>query len=178
MRLLLDERLGHHLGQYDGRANVLYLPLGREKCRISLKFNGAEIVAIEPGPAFDHAEWGRICAEIEESILKGPEKVGREISFNTFRAEGWWRGAQSGVQILPPPADAPRAPVEMADHPLILEFPVQEASLWRVTNRRRIREHHRLTLLLNFLLVGATTFLPDRQRHYWASVGSDSVAAI
>jgi hypothetical protein len=106
LRLLLDERIGHP-GQYDGHANVLYLPLGREKCRVSLKFKGAEIFAIEPGPAFDSAEWDRICAEIEGSILKGPEKVGREISFNTFRVEGWWRGAQSGVQILPPPADAP-----------------------------------------------------------------------
>jgi hypothetical protein len=76
------------------------------------------------------------------------------------------------VQILPPPAEAPRASVTTADHPFILEFPVQEASLWRVTNHRRIREHHRLTLLLNLLLVGATTFLPDRQRHYWASVES------
>jgi hypothetical protein len=171
LRLLLHERIGAP-GQYDGRANILHLPLGREKCRVSLKFSGAEIVAIAPGPAFDHAEWGRICNEIEESILNGSAKVGREISFNTFRVEGWWRGAQSGVQILPPPTDAPRAPWEMADHPFILEFPVQEASLWRVTNHRRIREHHRLTLLLNLLLAGETRFLPDRQRHYWANVRS------
>ena len=71
------------------------------------------------------------------------------------------------VQIVPLPADAPRAPHEMADHPFILEFPIQEAGLlYRVTNHRRIGEHRRLTLLLNLLLVGTTRLLPDRQRHY------------
>ena len=86
LSLLLGERIGHP-GQFDGRADVLYLPLAREKCRVSLKFSGAEIVAIEPGAAFDRAEWDRICVEVEESVLKGLQKVGREISFNTFRAE-------------------------------------------------------------------------------------------
>jgi Apea-like HEPN len=177
LRLVLKERIGEP-GQYDGRSDVLYLPLARDKCRVSLKFKGAQIVAIEPRAAFDCAEWNRICAEIEGSILKGPQKVGREFSFNTFRVEGWWRGAQSGVQILPPPPDAPRAPAEIADHPFILEFPLQEASLWSVTNHRRIREHHRLTLLLNLLLLGTTKFLPDRQRHYWANVRPEAESGI
>jgi hypothetical protein len=61
----------------------------------------------------------------------------------------------------------------MADHPFILEFPIREASLPPVTNHRRIREHRRLTLLLNLLLVGTTRFLPDRRRHYWANVRPD-----
>src|ERR1700674_1453166 len=57
-------------------------------------------------------------------FINGPQKVGREFSFNTFRVGGWWRGERSGVQILPPPEGAPRAPVEIADHPFILEFPI------------------------------------------------------
>ncbi len=172
--LVLRERMGD-TGQFDGRSDVLYLPQAREKCRVSLRYKNAEIVAVEPGAAFDHAEWEQICAEIEGSILSGPRKVGRALSFNSHRVEGWWRGAQSGVQILRPPDDAPRAPFEMADHPFILEFPIQEASLWSVTSHRWIREHHRLTLLLNLLLVGATRFLPAQQRHYWANVRHDGV---
>jgi hypothetical protein len=166
LRLLLEERIGQP-GQYDGKSNVLYLPLARAECRVSLSYKGSKIVAIEPGDAFDRPEWDRICKEIETSVLRGPQKVGRDLSFSTFRVEGWWRGARSGVQILPPPNDAPGAH-ELADNPFILEFPIQEAGIWSITKLRRIREHRRLTLLLNLLLAGTTKFLPERRRHFWA----------
>jgi hypothetical protein len=169
LRLLLEERVGRP-GQYDGNLDVLHLPLAREKCRVSLTYKGTKIVAITPGAAFDRSEWEQICAEIEGPILQGPRRVGREFSFSTFRVEGWWRGTRSGVQILPPPNNAPRALVEMADHPFILEFPIQETNLWAITNHRRIREHRKLTLLLNLLLAGTTRCLPDRPRHFWARV--------
>ena len=132
LRLLLRERIGDP-GQYDGNPHVLHLPLAREKCRVSLTYKGAKIVAIEPGAAFDTVEWERICEEIEAFLLKGPQKVGRDISFSTFSVEGWWRGTRSGVQIVPPPDNAPRAR-ELADNPFILEFPIQEASgLWPIS---------------------------------------------
>jgi hypothetical protein len=170
LRILLEERIGRP-GQFDGDAHVLHLPLARERCRVSLTFKDAKIVSIKPGAAFDRSEWDRICAEIETSVLIGPLKVGREFSFNTFRVTGWWRGVRSGVQILPPPDQSPRAPTELADHPFVLEFPIEQAGLWPITNHRRVREHRRLTLLLNLLLVGTTKFLPDRPRHLWACVG-------
>ncbi len=94
-----------------------FLPLAGSSCRIVLTFSDKKIVAIEPGPAFDAAEWERVSEEIEKSIFAGPLKVGREYSFSSFRVPGWWRGDRSGVQILPPPDDAPRAHVEMAEHP-------------------------------------------------------------
>jgi hypothetical protein len=169
LRLLLQERIGRP-GQYDGNRDVLHLPLAREKCRVSLTYKGTKIVAIERGAAFDRREWEQICAEIEGPILKGPRRVGRELSFSTFRVEGWWRGSRSGVQILPAPDTAPRGGGG-ADDPFILEFPIQDAGLWPITNHRRIREHRRLTLLLNILLAGATKFLPDRRRNFWGLVG-------
>jgi hypothetical protein len=74
----------------------------------------------------------------------------------------------------PPPAGWCAAPPgEHADNPFILEFPIQDAGLWPITNYRRIREHRRLTLLLNLLLAGTTKFLPDRRRHFWACVPFD-----
>lgn len=59
------------------------------------------------------------------------------------------------------------APVEMAEHPFILEFPIQKAEFWPITNHRRIREHRDLTLLLNVLLRSRMNLQPRRQPHFW-----------
>jgi hypothetical protein len=133
---------------------------------------GKKIIAVEPGPAFDAAEWQKLADEIESTILVGPPKVGREYSFSGFRVLGSWRGLRSGVQILPPAPEAPRAPVEMAAHPFILEFPIIGApnDLWPITNHRRMREHRRLTLLLNVLLTARVSFHPRRSEHFWAHI--------
>jgi hypothetical protein len=172
LRLLLDKRIGGP-GQYHGRSHhpdELYLPLAGSSCRIRLTFRGRQTVAIDPGPAFDAAEWGQVSEDIEKSILTGPLKVGREYSFSSFRVPGSWRGQCSGVQIIPPPAEAPRAEVEMAEHPFVLEFPIRASDFWPLTNHRRMREHRNVTLLLNVLLAGRTSFQPRRSDHFWASV--------
>jgi hypothetical protein len=174
LRLLLDQRIGGP-GQFDGRdanPNKFYLPLARESCRVALTFRDRKIIAVEPGPAFDVAEWKKIADEIERAILVGPAKVGREYSFSSFRVPGSWRGMRSGVQIFPPPPEAPQAPFEMAAHPFILEFPIIGApdDLWLITNHRRRREHRRLTLLLNVLLTGRVNFETSRAAHFWAHI--------
>jgi hypothetical protein len=116
---------------------------------------------------FDAAVWRRISDEIENAILVGPRKVGREYSFSSFRVPGSWRGAQSGVQILPPAPDAPHA---ASEHPFILEFPIIGApdDLWRITNYRRMREHCRLVRLLDVFLTGHVRNQPHRSRQFWA----------
>ena len=179
LRLLLDERVGGP-GQYHDRANnpnTLYLPLGGASCQIVLTFRNKQIVSIERGPAFDTDEWEKVIDEIENSILAGPMKIGREYSFSGFRVSGSWRGELSEIQILPAPVDAPRADVEVAEHPFILEFPMKECALWRITNYRRMREHRRLTHVLNLLLAGGTSIPPGvspRQREaLWASVDGE-----
>jgi hypothetical protein len=168
LRFILLERIGKP-GQYDGRdtnPNTFYLPLAGKSCRLKLTFSDSnQIVAVEPGPAFDAAQWEQVVADIEHS---GPIKVGRDCSFSSFRVAGSWRGRRSEIQILPPPADAPRAPFEMAEHPFILEYPVRVSDLWPITNFRRMREHRQLTFLLNILLAGSTTIQPRRARHLWA----------
>ena len=175
LRLLLDKHFGGP-GQYDGRddnPDKFYLPLAGTSCRIGLTFRGNKIAAIEPGPAFDAAEWERASEEIGKSILAGPLKIGRDYSFSSFRVSGSWRGDRSRVQILPPPDDAPRADVEMADHPFILEFPITASDFLPVTNHRRMREHRNLTYLLNLLLAGRTSDQPRRSRSFWANVPRD-----
>ena len=175
LRLLLDKRI-RGPGQYHGRSinpNKLYLPLAGSSCRIGLTFRDKKIVAIEPGPAFDAVEWERVSEEIEKSILSGPQKIGRGYSFSSFRVAGSWRGDRSCVQILPPPDHAPRAHVEMADHPFIVEFPIMESDFWPVTNHRQLREHRNLTRLLDVLLAGRMSLQPRRSEHFWAIVPHD-----
>ncbi len=174
LKLLLDKRIGGP-GQFEGRdanPSKFYLPLAGASCRVALTFRDKGIVAVEPGPAFDVSEWEKITDEIESTILVGPPKVGREYSFSSFRVPGSWRGVRSGVQIFPPSPQAPRASVEMAAHPFILEFPINGApnDLWPITNHRRMREHRRLTLLLDVLLTARVSFQPRRSEHFWAHI--------
>jgi hypothetical protein len=175
LRLLLNKRIVGGSGQFDGREanpNKFYLPLARESCRLALTLKDKRIIAVEPGPAFDKAEWQRIAEEIENAVLVGSPKVGREYSFSSFRVTGSWRGSRSGVQILPPPPEAPQASGWSAENPFILEFPIVGApdDLWLITNHRRIREHRRLTLLLNVLLTARVSFGPRQHESFWAEI--------
>src|SRR6266540_841550 len=99
---------------------------------------GPKLISIEPGQAFDRTQWERISDEIENSVLKGPIRVGREYSFSGRRVTGSWRGKVSGVQILPSPGDFPRVPTDSGDHPFILEFPLMISNLYPLTNHRRL----------------------------------------
>jgi hypothetical protein len=160
------------LGQYDEGLDVLYLPLAREQCHVALKYQNDRIIAIEPGEAFDRAQWDAICTEIETSVLRGPQKIGRDLSFSTHLVKGCWRGPKSGVQILPPPDNAPLAR-EGGENPFILELPIRESSLFSLKNYRRLREHRNLTKVLNLLLADTISLLPTRRRNFWANVGGD-----
>jgi hypothetical protein len=44
-----------------------------------------------------------------------------------------------------------------------------------ITNHRRIREHRKMTLVLNLLLAGRTSCLIQRHDHLWAIVFPDEV---
>lgn len=175
LRLLLwDLRLGP--GQYTGRTherNRLHLPQAGPDCRLVLLFERKKIARVEPGPKFNNLEWARISQSIVRSVLTSSPKVGREYSFHGRRVCGSWRGDRSGVQILPPPDDAPRAPVEYAEHPFVLEFPIMESDRWAITNHRRLREHRNYTLLLNVLLTGRTSLQPRQPEHFWATIRRD-----
>ena len=135
LRVLLHEFIGG-TGQSDdlGRAKPrnFYLPLAGPSCRVVLTFVGKKVIDIKPGEASDAAQWQQISNEIEHSITGGT-KVGRDYSFSGRRVKGSWRGEHSGVQILPPPADAPSAPVEQAN-PFILEFPLMVSSVNALTD--------------------------------------------
>lgn len=85
---ILLERIGEP-GQYDdlnSNPDRFYLPLAGSSCQIKLTFSESkQIVAIEPGPAFDAAQWGQVVKEIERT--ESP-KVGRDCSFSSSRVAG------------------------------------------------------------------------------------------
>jgi hypothetical protein len=177
LRFILTQVIGGP-GQYDSRVSgddTFYLPLAGDRCQIKLLFSAKEIVKIEPGPAFDAERWQLVVNELDAA---GASHVGREYSFSSFRVNGWWTGRESGVQILPPPPEAPVAPEELAEHPFILEFPLRKSESWPITNFRRIQTHRRLTALLNILLAGSTTVQPRRSRHLWATDAHDETQRI
>ena len=82
---------------------------------------------------FPAAQWKEVVAEIERS---GPYKVGRDCSFSSFRVAGSWRGKRSGVQILPPPADAPRITIHRTDY----RSPMSTGSPTRMKKRAKACE--------------------------------------
>lgn len=161
-------------GQYSDHEqypNNFYLPLAGPSSQLKLTFSDdKKIVSIKAGPAFDAARWNSVVQEIENA---GPLKTGRDISFCRYRVNGSWRGARSGIQILPPPNGAPLLPYIMGDHPFMLEFPLHLSGRWPIANFRRWRAHHRFTSLLNVLLLGGTTYQRHRSKHFWAVVPSD-----
>src|SRR2546425_11071659 len=106
LRVLLHEFIGG-TGQSDDLGSAkprnFYLPLAGPSRRVVLKFKGKKIIAIEPGEAFDAAQWQQISNEIEHSMTGGT-KVGRGYSFSGRRGKGWWRGATFGVASVSPPS--------------------------------------------------------------------------
>ena len=159
--VLLYERMK---GTWQGNILVkepaeLYIPMGKAECRVKLTFDGPKLKTIQPGPAFNRREWEQIREEIERST-SGPMTVGREFSFSGRPVMGSWKGARSGVQICPPPANVGQLP-ELSgidDHAFILEFPLMDAGVPAVTNHRRIRKARDLTMLLNLFLAGGTRY--------------------
>jgi hypothetical protein len=172
LRLILDHRIGQP-GQYGGSdapSTRFYLPLAGTACEVVLIFSNDAIVGLETGPAFDESKWNDVLNDI--SALQSPpiRQIARQYSFCSFRVNGYWTGRRSLVQILPPPDDAPRADVEIADHPFILEYPFDVTGISPVDDDRRLRQHRRIANVLNVLL-RCRISVPSRQsEHLWASV--------
>lgn len=170
LKLLLKKHFGGH-GQYSNAdRRKLYLPAGGPTCQIEVTYGGRHIDRIERGVAFDKTAWTLVCARVDQSLLVRSARVGRDFSFSSFRVTGAWQGPRSRLQILPPPPEAPSAPMGMADHPFVLEFPLEASDDWEVTNQRRIRNHKKFTRVLNVLLRGSVSLLPRQQEGFWASI--------
>ena len=170
LRILLHELIGGGQAKLKlPNPNKFYLPEAGPNCRVVLTLKNKKVIAIEPGQAFDETQWQTINNEIDKSLLAGPTRIGRDFSFSGYRVIGSWRGENSGVQILPSAANVPSAPVELADHPFVLEFPFMASTSNSITSYRRLRKHRDLTLLLNILLIGGVKSMWYRPASFWAA---------
>jgi hypothetical protein len=171
--ILCRERIS--FGQFDstGPKDRVYFPLARKACEFSIKIDDDQVLEINPGDSFDAKKWSEFAGYIDKALFSDIRKIGRDFSFVGHRVAGFWRGARSGIQIVPPPPAAPRAPVEMAEHPFILEFPITASESWSITNRRRLVEHRKLSLLLNALLRSRVSMQSHRLSFFWAATASN-----
>jgi hypothetical protein len=170
LRLILESRAGGP-GQYHGdqtEKGPLYIPL-YGACKLILWFKENRVSKIERGAHFDESEWDAVSAELDALVDARADEFGRAIAFSGHRVDGSWRGARSGVQILPVPEGAPTLPQEIGQHPFVLEIPLTSDSAWTVKNRRRMREHRKTALLLNVLLRARISCETRQTRFTWAT---------
>ena len=147
-----------------------HLPLAGETCQIIVRFKVKKINFIKRGSAFDADKWNETAAEIDKLLIDGDHAIGREFSFSKGPVKGFWRGKNSGVQICPPPPNAPLPNTPAGDNPFILEFPIKLSGNSIVDRHRRIKQHQSLTLVLNLFLNRRISFQQQRRGHFWAQV--------
>lgn len=178
LRVILEEIFGGP-GQTDALSHgerKYFLPLAGAEARICISVEEKSITALEPGPALDAARWDKAATELGDAVNPRAFGVARAIAFSTRRVRGSWRGPESGLQISPPPEDAPDSKYEGADHPFILEVPFAHSAYQRVEAHRIVREIRRTVLLLNAMLAGRISVPPLRSRHLWAMIDREGAA--
>jgi hypothetical protein len=172
LRLLFNEKIGGS-GQVNSGITEdapFYLPMADHTCQIVLKFEKKKINSISPGKAFDKESWFEISNLIDSLVNDGQRKVGRQISFCTKRVDNYWRGANSNIQICPPPQNAPMPNEPIAENPFVLEFPFVQCGIDRIDNYRLRREHRRYSRVLNVILFSHIQFHGMRQKKFWAQL--------
>lgn len=81
-------------------------------------------------------KYAGIRRNTESGLL--PERVGRNILFSRYPVRGTGQVA-NGLQILPPPPNAPAVPFLLADHPFVVEFLFRPSdNIWVNSTRQRL----------------------------------------
>jgi hypothetical protein len=172
LKLLFNEKIGGN-GQVDGDITEdapFYLPMADDTCQIEIRFKNKKINSILPGKGFDKEKWVEISKLIDELISSGQKKVGRQISFSAKPVNGYWYGANSNIQIYPPPQNALMPNELIAENPFVLEFPFVRCGINRIDSYRLRREHRRYTSALNVILFSQIQFHGMRQKKFWAQL--------
>lgn len=87
-------------------------------------------------------------------VFTRPSVVGRVRFGNDF-------------QIIPVPAEAPKPPFLMADHPALLEFVYQKSPSTHIGWHRRAKRQRELVGLLNVLIRGGVSVISNTSKHVW-----------
>lgn len=127
-----------------------------------------QVTSINSGPAWTQNDLALLQARIDEKLVQSTGMgVEAAILFAIHPVEGSFGHESKIIQILPAPAEAPRPPQLIADHPFILEFSTRQSNSGSVTNNRRSRGILEWTWILNAVLRTNVKSMGPRTRQLW-----------
>jgi hypothetical protein len=128
-----------------------------------------QIKRISAGASLSEQELDELLAQVEADLKDDRiAEYGAEILFARRPVTGAFRFRSIPMQILPPPPEAPRPPAITADHPFVLEYPIQCSQTPQARYLRRRKNAVEWAWVLNALLYGSIKYSSSRARQIWA----------
>jgi hypothetical protein len=138
--------------------------------RLQLKMRHGQIKKISAGESLSEQELNEVLSQVEADLKDDRiAEYGAEILFARRPVTGAFRFTSIPMQILPPPPEAPRPPAMTADHPFVLEYPIQCSQTPQTRYLRRRKNVVEWAWVLNALLYGSIKYSSSRARQMWAT---------
>ncbi len=135
--------------------------------------SNGELSSLDPGPALQDNDVIQLEEKVNRFLLKSSaENIGQIVLFAHVPTTGHFR-YKDRFQILPLPAEAPRPPFLLGDHPLLLQFAVSESEDFQTNSIRRSRIGREIELLCVALTTTIWRSISSVVRHHWVVTSSD-----
>jgi len=134
-----------------------------------------QIKKISAGESLSEQELNELLEQVEADLKDNRiAEYGAEILFARRPVTGAFRFTSIPMQILPPPPEASLPPNMSADHPFVLEYPLQCSQTPQVRYLRRRKNAVEWAWVLNALLYGSIKYSGSRPRQMWAIQSRES----
>lgn len=138
----------------------------------------SELQAIQAGSALRADAIADLQKKIQESLLTPTKPItGQQILFAHVPTNGYFRYKEL-FQLSPVPAEAPRPPFMLGDHPLVLEFQFKDSPDATVRIQRQMRTGHEIELLCVALVMTMKGSLGKASHHHWVIPQNPDPAAL
>lgn len=142
--------------------------------RLKIEMHHGQITKVVAGDSLSGQELDELLDQVDADLMDNRiAEYGRDILFAPRPVAGGFRFSSLPMQILPPPAEAPRTPQVMADHPFVLEYPIRAYRTSELRHRRRYKNAVEWAWVLNALLHGSIKYSGLRPKQMWAIKGGD-----
>jgi hypothetical protein len=131
--------------RYESGEDVDYFKDGDQALRLT--YHAGELADIGRGPALTDGDVAALRDEIQVKLLADGTAVFRQLAFAHVPVTGGWR-YRARFQICPAPDEAPRPPVQMGDHPFVLEVVHRASPDPLIASERGRRLAQEINLLL------------------------------
>src|SRR5258706_5156611 len=173
----LEQLLQIHFGgaSSDSPGVVCYSHGGLGEPALILRYSDDnEIAHIEVGPGLRPNDIAQVVDRITRSLLTATAPhIGQIVLFAPLATTGWFR-YRDVFQILPVPAEAPRPPFLMGDHPLLLQYKVFGSDDPMISMVRRQRIGRELELLCTALTTYVRGGMGNISRHHWVLTNTEN----